>query len=288
MIKLIDRYLIKISPALHRVLKKKLNDYRKKHNPKLSKAEFISILENDLGIVKGDTLFIHSSMRKLYLDFPKADILDILKQIVGKEGTLLFPCWQFNTRAEEYIKENEIVFSHKDSPSAMGKLSDVLRFNPEAHRSFHPTNSVIAIGKNAKELTEGHYEDIYPCGTHSPFYKMMKYNAKVIGIGVTVDNLTFVHVIEDTIKEKFPIQTRMDETLDCTCITENDEKIIVKTKVATKAVSNRDVTAYFDENISQEVCTRIARKKMTFFCGETNKLYKEIENCAKENKTIYL
>jgi len=288
MLKLLDKYLIKISPALHKYFKRKLNEYRKSHNPKLSREEFIDILKNDLTVSIGDVLFIHSSMRKLFLDFPKEDILPILMNIVGENGTLLFPCWQFNIRAEDYIKGNEIVFSFHDSPSAMGRLSDVLRQHPEAFRSFHPTNSIVAIGKRAKELTEGHADDVYPCGEKSPLFKMIKYDAKVIGIGVTVDNLTFVHVIEDTIKEKFPVKTRDNTIHSCNCIDETGNAVVVKTLVASKAVSKRDVTAFFNNEIPQNVCKRITRKGMSFFSGKTPELYQYILKSAEKGKTIYL
>ena len=288
MIKLIDKYLIKISPRLHGYFKKQFNSYKKKYHPKLTKEAFKTILTDDLKIKSGDVLFIHSSMRRLYLDFPKHEIMPILQELVGDEGTLLFPCWQFNIRAEDYINENEIVFSRRDSPSAMGKLSDVLRSNKNAFRSFHPTNSVIAIGKRAQELTQGHEEDIYPCGIKSPLYKMIKYNAKVIGIGVTVDNLTFVHVIEDTIKEKFPIKTRADEVFKCACIDQEGNQGIINTLVATKAVSNRDVTAFFNREIPQDICTRITKEGMSFFSSETPQLYEKIKECAERGQTIYL
>lgn len=288
MIKLIDKYLVKVSPSLHRYVKKRFNAYKKKYSPRLTKEAFVAILEDDLKIKKGDVLFIHASMRRLYLDFPKYEIMPILQESVGEEGTLLFPCWQFNTRAETYINENEIVFSYRDSPSAMGKLSDVLRSHPNACRSFHPTNSVIAIGRHAQELTQGHEDDIYPCGVHSPLYKMMKYKAKVLGIGVTVDNLTFVHVIEDTIKDKFPVKTRSDEIYNCTCIDRDGHQKTIHTLVATKAVSNRDVTAFFEREIPQEICTRITRQGMSFFSSETPQLYEKIKECAGRNQTIYL
>ena len=288
MIKTIDSYLSRFFPKLHKFLKMKLGEMRKKYHPRLSKEEFIHILKNDLGIKEGDVLFVHSSMRKLFLDFSKNEIVPILKELVGKEGTLLFPCWQFNTRAEDYIRENEIVFSHRDSPSAMGKISDVLRSQPDAFRSFHPTNSVVAIGKRAKELTEGHETDIYPCGKASPLYKMMAYNAKVVGIGVTVDNLTFVHVVEDTTEGVFPLKTREETVYDCTCINQAGEKISLQTLVATKAVSKRDVTAFFNREIPQEICKRITRKGMTFFSGETPQLYEQIKKSAEKGQTIYL
>ena len=288
MIQLIDKYLVKISPSLHRYVKKRFNTYKKKYHPRLTREAFIKILKDDLKIKKGDVLFIHSSMRRLYLYFPKHEILPMLQELVGPEGTLLFPCWQFNTRAEDYIRENEIVFSHHDSPSAMGKLSDVLRSNEHAFRSFHPTNSVVAIGRHAEELTKGHEDDIYPCGVHSPLYKMMKYNAKVTGIGVTVDNLTFVHVIEDTIKDEFPVKTRSDEVFHCVCIDREGHQKSIDTLVATKAVSHRDVTAFFDREISQDICIRITREGMNFFSAETPRLYEKIKECAGRGETIYL
>ena len=288
MLKFIDKVLIQLSPFLHRKLKNWLNNFRKKNFPKLSKKEFTELLINDLNIKTGDCLFIHSSMRRLYLNFPKKDLLSILQELVGKEGTLIFPCWQFNIRAEDYINENDIIFSQLESPSAMGKLSDVLRSEKNAFRSFHPTNSVISIGKHAKEITTGHENDIYPCGESSPFFKMMKFNAKVIGIGVTVDNLTFVHVIEDTMKERFPLKTRMDKVFDCLCINKNHSEIFIKTKVASKDVSKRDVTDFFNKNIPNEICTRIKKKNMDFFSSQTTKLYGKIEECAEKNLTIYL
>lgn len=288
MIKKIDLLLKQFSPALHFKAKKWFNDLKKKFHPKITKKEFIDLLQQQLKIQPGDTVFIHSSMRKLYLDFPKSEILNILQEIVGIDGTLIFPCWHFNTRAEEYIQEHDIVFSIKESPSAMGKISDQLRYHPTAFRSLHPTNSVIAIGKNAQFLVEGHEQDVYPCGLQSPFYKMMSLNAKVIGIGVSVENLTFVHVIEDVIKEAFPVQTRSTKIYDCPCINSKGEKIILSTKVATPAVTKRNVTAFFDRYISQAICHRIRYKKMDFFSSSTPELFESIENCAKKGQTIYL
>jgi aminoglycoside 3-N-acetyltransferase len=288
MIKLIDKFLSSVFPSAHIFIKNKYNYFKKKYHPQLSKNEFIAIIKNDLKIETGDVVFVHSSMRKLYLDFSKGDILSILREIVGKEGTILFPCWQFNIRAEDYIINNEIVFSHKDSPSAMGKISESLRFNSETFRSFHPTNSVIAIGLRAHELTAGHEDDIYPCGIQSPFFKMMKYHAKVIGLGVTVDNLTFVHTVEDVLKEKFPIKTRMDKIFECNCIDKDGNKKIIKTLVASKAVSNRDVTGFFNREISPNLCVRKRIKGMDFFSLETASIFEKVKDCAFQNKTIYL
>lgn len=286
MIKKIDQVLRSISPSLHQKVKLKYNDVKKRIHPKLSEAEFKEILTNRLQIKSGDIVFIHSSMRSLYLNFRKDRILPILKETVGDEGTLLFPCWQFNTRAEDFINSHNPVFDFKKSPSAMGKLSDELRFDPNSFRSFHPTNSVVAVGKFAEELTFDHQDDIYPCGEKSPFFKMKKYGAKIIGIGVTVDNLTFVHSVEDTI-DYFPIKTRMDKVFGCTCIDAQGKSVKVNTLVASEAIQNRDVFGFFKNYIKQSEYVFFKKKGMNFFSVDSGRLYNEMCELAKVGKTIY-
>jgi aminoglycoside 3-N-acetyltransferase len=287
MLQKLDAFLKSNWPSFHGWLKGYVRIFKKKVNPQLSKTEFVKILTNDLGIENGDVVFVHSSMRNLYLDFDKSEILEILKEVVGSDGTLLFPCWQFNIRAEDYIKQNEIVFDINNTPSAMGKLSDVLRSDPSAFRSFHPTNSIVAIGKDAQELVLGHESDIYPCGQQSPWYKMMKYNAKIIGIGVTVDNLTFVHTVEDTMKGDFPIKTRMDQIMDCRCLDENGNTKIVKTLVASEAIGHRDVYGFFKKFISPEIYKFPQVKKMEYFSLKSVEAFKALQQLALNNKSIY-
>ncbi|MBK5277411.1 MAG: AAC(3) family N-acetyltransferase [Bacteroidia bacterium] len=261
--------------------------FKKSVNPQINRQEFIEMLRNDLTIKAGDVVFIHSSMRNLYLSFDKQEILNILLEVVTNEGTLLFPCWHFNIRAEDYIREHEVVFDFNNSSSAMGKISDVLRKSPQASRSFHPTNSVIAIGKHAKELTADHEEDIYPCGVKSPWHKMMKYNAKVVGLGVTVDNLTFVHAIEDFIKNEFPIKTRMQNVFSCKCIDQNGNIKMVETLVASTSINPRNVVGFFNKHISKKAYRQVKLKKMDFFSLDAVPIFEEIKNLALADKTIY-
>ena len=287
MLKKLDQFLKKNFPALHDWLKVYTRSFKKRVNPQLGKEEFVQILRNNLNISSGDVVFVHSSMRNLYLSFDKQEILDILLEVVGVEGTLLFPCWHFNIRAEDYIKQHDIVFDFNNSPSAMGKISDVIRNNPLAVRSFHPTNSVIALGKHANELTSGHEEDIYPCGIKSPWHKMMKYNAKVIGIGVTVDNLTFVHAIEDFIKSGFPIKSRMDTVFSCKCVDKYGKIKVIDTLVASTSISPRDVYGFFKKHISTKAYRPIKVKNMDFFSLDSVPIFDEIKKLALANKTIY-
>lgn len=287
MLKWIDRTLKRISPSLHGALKKTFRDFKKRSNPQLSRDELLSILRDKLNVKKGDTLFIHSSMRNLYLDFDKKEILGVLQEAVGEMGTLAFPCWQFNVRAEDYIRENDPVFDIRNSPSAMGKIPDELRQDPSASRSFHPTNSVVARGPNARRLTEGHETGIYPCGEQSPFFKLIELNAKIIGIGVTVDNLTFVHTVEDTSKGTFPIKTRNDEVYPCNCVDANGQIQVIRTLVASTAIQQRNVFGLFKQYVPSSMYRYCKVKNMDFFSLDAPAGFARLKELAGENKTIY-
>jgi aminoglycoside 3-N-acetyltransferase len=287
MLKSIDAILKRTSPWLHGRLKQWFRSFKKKTNPQLSKAEFVHLLKSNLGIKQGDVVFIHSSMRNLYLDFDKGDVLNVLSEVVGPDGTLLFPCWQFNVRAEDYIRENDIVFDLKKTPSAMGKIPDVLRADPKAFRSFHPTNSVVAIGKHARELTTGHETDIYPCGEASPWHKMLRYPSKIIGLGVTVDNLTFVHAIEDKMRDTFPVKTRNPEVYSCKCIDATGDVRYIDTLVASKAIGHRNVYDFFKKHVSARIYRDVKMKNMTFFSLDAVPAFDELTALALKNKTIY-
>lgn len=283
----IDRVLKKISPSLHAFLKSSFRKIRKKVNPKLSRSEFRNLLETKLKLRKGDVVFVHSSMRNLYLKFSKQEILSVLLEIVGDEGTVMFPCWQFNIRAEDYLREHDIVFDSNRSPSAVGRIPEDLRHDPLAVRSLHPTNSIVAKGKHASVLMAGHEEDIYPCGSRSPWGKMLAFNAKVIGIGVSVNSLTFVHAVEDEMKDDFPIKTRNDEVYTCKCIDRQGEIRLIRTLVASKAIGHRNVYGFFRKYISRDVYRDVDSKGMQFFSFDAVPVFDALKELARKNQTIY-
>ena len=70
----------------------------------MSEDDFKRVLEKECGLVKGDVVFVHSSIDKLNIDFPFYKIIVLLQEVVGETGTLLYPCWHFRERAEEYLK----------------------------------------------------------------------------------------------------------------------------------------------------------------------------------------
>jgi aminoglycoside 3-N-acetyltransferase len=252
----------------------------------IDEKEFIDILTNKLKLERGDVVFVHSSIDRMNISLSPYRILSLLIEAVGEEGTLLFPGWHFSERAEDYIQKGK-VFDVRKSPSAMGLISELARRHPEAKRSLHPTNSIIAIGKEADYLIKDHGTSIYPCDETSPFYKMLEFNAKIIGLGVTTEFLSFVHCPEDVLKEKFPYPTRSQEVFSTTVVDWKGKVHETKTLVANKAIAQRNIPKFIRKHIPTSTVKQFTLRKNRFFLAEADLLYKELIRLANQGITIY-
>jgi aminoglycoside 3-N-acetyltransferase len=268
-------------------LRKPLYWGRKLH-PKLSKDQVKSILINKLGLRKGSVVYIHSSVDKMYLNFSYFELYAMLKDIVGEDGTLIFPTSQIKTRAEDFFNANpEYIFDVKKTPSIRGMLSEIARRDKKSIRSLHPTNSVVGVGRLANEFIYEQHTDIYPCGIKSPLYKLTQNGGIIIGLGVDTEYLTFVHAVEDVMAEKFPFKTRDDKIFECKVRNYNNEIITVKTLVAHKNIQHRNVPLFIRKYIDKSICDNFKFKGVSFFKADSKKLFAEIENLARKNITVY-
>jgi aminoglycoside 3-N-acetyltransferase len=258
----------------------------KKWYAPLSEKEFREILTHELLIKEGSVVFIHSSVDNLNISFDTLRILEILLETVGESGTLVFPCWHFTYRAEDYLKSGKI-FDVRRSPSALGMLSEMARRYPAAYRSLHPTNSIVAIGKHAAEITRAHHLDIYPCGEKSPYYIAMKLGAIIAGIGVNANFMSFVHCPEDILKNQFPVKTRLDEIFEAQVKLTDGSIQHIKTLAAHPQIKYNDINTFLKKYISREVCRNITNKGNRFFVAHSEDLFNSMVDLAKEDKTIY-
>jgi len=252
----------------------------------LNEPEFMEILTRRFDLKKGDVVFVHSSVDKLNINFSPYRILSMLLEIVGDEGTLLFPAWHFTERAEDYLRKGKI-FDVRKSPSVLGLVSELARRHPNAKRSLHPTTSIVAIGKQAEYLLKEHGTSVYPCDESSPFYKMMEFDAKIIGLGVSTEFLSFVHCPEDVMKDKFPFQTRSSEVLTAQTLDFEGKLVEIQTLVADKSIGKRDIPGFIKRNIPPNVAEGFSVRKNRFFKVNSKTLFEEIEKHAYKGNTIY-
>ena len=280
--------LYKILPEETFVFLRRLyRKYQHVRYPKLTEEKFREILTEKLGIKPGMVVYIHSSVDKLNLDFSPLTLLNLLLEVVGEKGTLLFPCWHFQGRAADYLKQKNAVFDVNRSVTMMGLLPELARRYPGAVRSLHPTASVVAIGKLAKELTGEHHLDIYPNGTKSPLYKLMEYDSKIIGLGERVVSLSFVHVVEDVMKERFPLKVLEDEIYKCKVIDEKRNTTEINTLVPHINITHRDIPGFFDKYISQDAYQKFRYRGVNFFTVSPRQLFDEMKLLAEKNMIIY-
>lgn len=258
----------------------------KLHKP-ISEEYFRNILTDRLNIRKGDTLFIHSSMDFLNIAFSPFKILDILIDTVGEEGTLIFPSWHILVRAEDYLQDKDNLFDMEKSRGVLGLLPELARRRSESQRSIHPINAIVALGKNAKEIVADHEKSIYPCGELSPYYKMLKFDAKIIGIGVNSNFLSFVHCPEDIMRDDFPIQTRTDQSYIGRVKIPSGEIINVETLAAHKNIQKRNVPGFLKKHVPKKIFIPYKIRGSEFFVTDANALFHKMIALAKQNKTIY-
>lgn len=155
--------------------------------------DFIKSRLEASGITKGMTILVHSSFKSLKLKtLGPIDLINALQEVITEEGNLLFPTLTYKT-----VNKDNPVYSVKDTPSCVGILPEIFRKMPGVVRSLNPIHSVAAWGKNKFDLTETHLNDSITLGINSPFYKMLKYDAKILMLGCGLKPNTFMHLVEN-------------------------------------------------------------------------------------------
>ena len=205
-------------------------DRQAKSNEGWSKEDLKSQL-NDIGIVKGDTVLVHSAMSKIgFVEGGPQTIVESLLETVGPKGHILMPNSP-NARFQlDYIQEIENFDVLKDK-SKLGAISEFFRNHKDAVRSWHPTEPVSCIGPDADYFVGAHFNQVTPYNENSPFYRVAERKGKILMIGVTLDNAgTNLHTLEDAIDDfKYPVYH--PTIFETKVIDPNGEIHTVKTKV---------------------------------------------------------
>lgn len=257
--------------------------------PALSEKQFTGILTDELGLTKGCTVYVGSAIDQLHLGFPFYRILPLIQSVIGAKGNVLFPTYPNRGSVSSYqwlVDGN--VFDIQRTPSYTGILSEFARRQRRAVRSLHPTKSVVAIGPDAEELTRTHQDSPYPYDTCSPYYKMIEREAKIIGLGVWTEYMSFVYTIDDALKEDPPVRTYHPQIFAAGCINYEGETVTVETYAHDMTMCvHDDVPGWMGEHIAAEICEDIRVGGMRFFHADAKRLFDEMLWLAKRGITIY-
>ncbi len=252
----------------------------------LSEERFRQVLVEDLRLVTGDVVFVHAGVEALNLDFPFFKILPMLREVIGEEGTLMFPTYP-KWSCFRYLSEDS-VFDVRKSPSYTGILSEFARRQKKAVRSFHPTKSVVSIGPHAEALSDTHSESPRPYDACSPYHKMMSYGGKIIGLGAELRYLSFVHCVDDALADRHPVFPYHREIFHARCIDHDGSERIVDSYAHDLAkLDGRPLMQFLRKHVPADICEAKIVQGMPFFRADTVPLFELMCTKALEGHTTF-
>lgn len=150
-----------------------------------------------LGILPGDLVLVHASLRSLGPVPGGAEtVVQGLLETVGPAGTLLMPALSYEQRPHH-------IHDTRHTPSNVGALPEYFRQRPGTARSVHPTHSLCGVGPAVAELFARHALDTTPCGPNSPFNLMIGKAAKIIMLGCGLRPNTTMHALEEYVRPPY-------------------------------------------------------------------------------------
>jgi aminoglycoside 3-N-acetyltransferase len=150
----------------------------------------------DAGIQQGDLVLVHSSLRRTVrrcaqgdMSGAVGDILASFQEAVGKDGTLLFPLFNFQFT-------EGVAFDIRSTPSQMGALSETARQLGGAVRTGHPIYSFAVIGALAGEFAS--IDNYSGYGGDSPFGRLRNLGGRIAILDLPDQHsMTFYHHVEE-------------------------------------------------------------------------------------------
>ena len=254
--------------------------------PPLDERAFTHLLVSELGLEPGQVVVVHSAMGNLHLSFSYEQIPDLIADVIGPQGTALFPTYPKLT-SHKFLLTGE-VFDVRHTPSGMGILSEYARTQPDSMRSVHPTKSVCALGPLAAELTATHHQSVYPCDAHSPFHKILDTDARVIGLGIpTCRGLSPAHTVEDAMLEDFPVTLYHEELFHAPCLDTRGASVSVHTYAHDLAKMQYRVVEFVARHVPAPIAQDKTVHGMRFFTAQARPLFDLLTDLAKRGVTIY-
>lgn len=154
----------------------------------------------EMGLNPTDAVMIHSSMKAIGEVEGRADtVLDALMEYFA-EGLLMLPTHTWAT-----MNADHTVFDPEKEPSCVGLLTNLFMKRPGVLRSLHPTHSMAVWGPKGADFIRGEEHATSPCQPGGAWDRLRHIGAKILLLGVTHVNNTFIHVVD----EAFDVPNRL-------------------------------------------------------------------------------
>jgi len=146
----------------------------------------------EIGVNPAGTLKVHLSYKAIgEVDGRGDTVLDALMEYM-QDGLLVLPSHTWSS-----VRTQNPVMDVLHTPTCVGVLTEMFRKREGVYRSFHPTHSVAAFGRDAENFVAGEEHMTTPCGKGGAYYKLWERNAQILLIGVDFTRNTFIHGMEE-------------------------------------------------------------------------------------------
>lgn len=173
----------------------------------------------DLGVGRGATLVVHASWHA-HNGFrgKPADLINAFKQSVGEDGLLVMLSMPYhNMSAAEWLARGKPMDVRR-SPAMTGMVAEAFRRSAGVRRSLSVTHPLLAWGRDAAALLDGHERTDRPFGPASPFARLLERDAMILGFDAPFATFTFTHFVEDHFADTLPVPLYESGLLSGKCI----------------------------------------------------------------------
>ena len=162
------------------------------------KQDIISQIR-DLGLAKGDTVFVSSDLLRVgYFNKDQVttlcDWIEIFDELLGDKGTIVVPT--YSPSFLRFIQKYDFVFTAESDSDSGGLARAYIHHAKGAVRGRHPTNSCTSRGAHAETIAASDGPE-FP--KYNPYAKVVELGGKNLMLG-TVDErncpFTYHHVQE--------------------------------------------------------------------------------------------
>ena len=173
------------------------------NDPVIGKTDILAAL-SAVGVKKGDTLLVHSSLSACgKIDGGAKTIIDAIIETIGPDGNFFVPTFQ---RSECYLNGINKRWDHRPSDFRdrsseavrwVGTLPlEFMRLWPDAPRGVHISHSWAGWGPCAAEVLSRQAEDEPPFSDNSCPMSVRDMGGKILHFGSPVGHTSFVHCFE--------------------------------------------------------------------------------------------
>lgn len=235
-----------------------------------------------MNIKSTDTLLIHSSLKSLgHVVGGAKTVVEAFMEVIN-DGLLIFP-----THTWGIIRNDLEVFDINNTPSNVGAITNAALDTKAFIRSSHPTHSVCAYGKNAKEYIKNDDNATTPCGVNGCFGSLKNMNAKILFLGAPLSKNTFIHSIE----EEMNVPDRF--TSHIYHFYSKDENGNIKDYYMPRHFSSKSahISDHYEKLlpilIKNDACEKVKLGESTSYLVDATKCYKIVKELLSNNIHIF-